>query len=486
VRAGVRSWPVGALAAGALAAWPAPAAAHVAGGAFILLLPTHLYVAGGVIVVAVSFAVVTLLPPRVFARLETVAWRVHLAGVPRDALSTGASLLSLAVVVFLVIAGLLGSRDPLANPLPLFVWTVWWIGFTYLHILFGNLWAHLNPWTGLYRLVTTARPLRRWRTAPPLAYPAWAAHWPAVAGFLGFAWFELVYPAPADPAVLARVVAVYVLLQLGGVLVFGTRWLQQAEPFSVFFGMISRIAPIGSEMAARRGRRPGGAMELELTLPALRLLRTDPPAVSLAVFILLVLSSVSFDGLSRTFAWLGLLGANPLAYPGRTALIIPNTLGLLGLFTGLLLAYVAAVRLAAMGAGLRRPLAPILARFALPLVPIACGYHFAHYLPVFLVDSQHALRAASDPLARGWDLFGAGHVHVVTSFLSDPARVYAIWHTQVALIVAAHVAGVVVSHTLGLRLAPGPPTAASQLPMLALMIGYTTLGLWLLSTATAG
>ena len=44
--------------------------------------------------------------------------------------------------------------------------------------------------------------------------------------------------------------------------------------------------------------------------------------------------------------------------------------------------------------------------FTLPLVPIACGYHFAHYLPVFLVDAQYAIRAASDPLARGWDLLG--------------------------------------------------------------------------------
>ena len=129
--------------------------------------------------------------------------------------------------------------------------------------------------------------------------------------------------------------------------------------------------------------------------------------MSLAAFVLLVLSSVSFDGLSRTFAWLGLLGANPLLYPGRTALMVPNTLGFLGLFVGLGLGYVAAVRLMALLAGARAcPLARLVALFALPLVPIACGYHFAHYLPVFLVDVQHAIRAASDPFARGWDLLG--------------------------------------------------------------------------------
>ena len=164
----------------------------------------------------------------------------------------------------------------------------------------------------------------------------------------------------------------------------------------------------------------------------------------------------------------------------------PNTLGLLGLFLGLVLAYVVAVRLLALLAGIRLPLARLLALFALPLVPIACGYHFAHYLPVFLVDVQYAIRAASDPIGRGWDLLGTRDLPVVTSFLSDPERVYAIWHSQVAIIVVAHVAGVIVAHALALRLADRAPAAVSQLPMLLLMIGYTMLGLWLLSTPAVG
>jgi len=478
------AWAVGA---GAVAAWPAVAAAHVGGGAFILLLPTHLYVAGGAIVVAASFALIALAPPRLLSRLEALSLRLGVAAFAwRDAVSTATSLLALAAVVLLAIAGVVGSRDPLANPLPLFVWTVWWIGFTYLHAVLGNLWAHLNPWTGLYRLVTSAGPLAGWRKRPPFAYPPWAGHWPAVAGFLLFAWFELVHPAPSDPAVLARVVIGYVLAHFGGVLAFGERWLREAEPFGVFFRMVSWLAPVGTRGPGRPGRGASARLEVEVTLPAFRLLRTEAPAVSLAAFVLLVLSSVSFDGLSRTFTWLGWLGANPLAYPGRTALMAPNTLGFLGLFVALVLAYVATVWLLARLSGLRRPLGPLLARFALPLVPIACGYHFAHYLPVFLVDVQHAIRAASDPFARGWDLLGTGDLHVVTSFLSDPAWVYAIWHTQVAVIVAAHVAGVLIAHALALRLAGRVPAVTGQLPMLLLMIGYTTLGLWLLSTPAVG
>jgi hypothetical protein len=249
--------------------------------------------------------------------------------------------------------------------------------------------------------------------------------------------------------------------------------------------MVSSLAPLGMR-GADSGRSRGARLEVEVTFPALRLLRTEAPPVSLAAFVLLVLSSVSFDGLSRTFAWLGLLGANPLAYPGRTVLMVANTLGFLGLFLGLVLAYVAAVELLALLAGIGLPRARVVALFALPLVPIACGYHFAHYLPVFLVDVQYAIRAASDPFARGWDLLGTRDLPVLTSFLSDPERVYAVWHSQVAIIVGAHVAGVVIAHALALRIAAQAPATVSQLPMLLLMIGYTTLGLWLLSTPAVG
>jgi hypothetical protein len=266
----------------------------------------------------------------------------------------------------------------------------------------------------------------------------------------------------------------------------GERWLRQAEAFGVFFRAVAWLAPIGRRMplaAADRLRR----REITLTVPGLRLLAAEVPGWSGAAFLLLVLAAVSFDGLSRTFAWLALLGVNPLAYPGRTALVVPNTLGLLAMFLALGLAYGVAVGLSARLAAVRLPRRGLPGAFAPSLVPIACGYHFAHYLPTFLVDVQYALRAASDPLARGWDLLGTRDLPVVTSFLSDPARVYAIWHIQVAIIVLAHVIGVFIAHALAIRLAGSKGRAVrSQVPMLALMIGYTMLGLWLLSTPAVG
>jgi hypothetical protein len=473
-----------AIAAGLLAAWPLVAEAHAGGTAFIQLLPTHLYLTGAALAVAASFVLVALTPSSVFLRLEALRRRLGVVVLPAG-LSTAASLLMLAAVIVLVVAGVVGNRDPLANPLPLFVWAVWWVGFTYLHAALGDLWAHVNPWIGLHRLLTARGPLATRGRRPPLAYPAPAASWPAVAGLALFTWFELIYPAPMDPAILAGVVAGYVLAHVPAVFLFGRVWLEQAETFSVFFRLVSLVSPFALRSSGPPRAADAAPRGVEVTAPALNLLRADAFDASHVVFALLILSAVSFDGLSRTFAWLALVGANPLVYPGRTALMLPNTLGLVATFILFFGAFAVAVMLGARLSG-RVQASGLFGVFALAMIPIICGYHFAHYLPVLLVDVQWALRAASDPFARGWDLLGTRGLHVVTSFLSDPGRVYAIWHAQVGLIVAAHVAGVLVAHALAVRHTARPVAVAGQLPLLLLMIGYTVLGLWLLSTPSIG
>jgi hypothetical protein len=419
----------------ALAASP-PVLAHTGERGFVMLLPTGLYITGGALAVVLSFVVMAFLPTIRIPERKAVERQA-----PR-----WLSFISFLFVMGLLVAGWAGSRDPLDNPLPLTVWTLWWVGFTFLHAVFGNLWRGLNPWRWL--------PFRGVRPMP-------AGYWPAVALMLAFAWFELVYPAPQDPAILAGAVLGYFLLTAVALALFGPAWLERGEAFSVFFGMVARLAP------PWRRLRAGEAL---------------PP--SLVAFVLLALATVSFDGLSRTFWWLGLIGENPLEHPGRSAVMLPNSIGLVATFLAFVLFYLGTVRLGARLAGAPEP---GYGYYVLSIVPIAFGYHFAHYFPTFLVDAQYALRALSDPLERGWDLFGTRDLHVRTSFLADHASVYVIWNLQVAAIVAAHVAGVVVAHVLALRRHPATRTAlVSQLPMTGLMVGYTILGLWLLSTPVAG
>ncbi len=466
------------FAATLLLAAPAPAFAHATERGVILLLPTDLYIGGGAAVVALTFVLMAAVPAAGLRALERA--RRTLGPAPsRTPLAPGAAML--AVVAALVATGYWGSRDPLSNPLPLMLWTVWWVGLTFLHAAFGNLWAVLHPWRALHRLLTALPPLRRWRSAPPLAYPAAAGYWPAILLFLAFAWFELVYPAPQDPALLAHAVIAYVLIAAAGTLLFGLdAWLRHGEIFSIFFRVVSWLSPFG--LSGEGERRAVFA-----TVPGMRLLDVGVLPLGGMAFILLALSSVSFDGFSRTFFWLGLVGVNPLEYPGRTVLVGANSLGLAAVFGALVFVYCLAVVLGHMLAGSDVPVSTQLGCFVVAIAPIAFGYHFAHYLPEFLLDGQFALRALSDPFALGWDLIGTRDMHVHASVVTNRASIELIWNLQVAGIVAAHVVAVAVAHVLAVRLY-GTPRAAvlSQIPMTVLMTAYTMFGLWLLSTPAAG
>ena len=479
----------------ALAAAPL-AFGHAGERGFILLLPTGLFQAAGTMAVAASFLVVIWVHGATLRRVvEPARWRLF--PVPRRV--PGSNAAASAALVALVVAGLTGSRDPLANPLPLSVWTLLWVGLTFVHAVFGNVWPHVNPWTAFARLTRRVLGRRTDDDSGLLPWPDALGGWPAVALLLVFAWFELVFPAPRDPAILAYAVAGYSCLTVAGMVLFGgATWARHVDIFSRFFRIVSWIAPLrtvpdeeGDRALAvtRRARGTYGAASpgdraLAVTLPGARLLGIGSLSAAGVVFVVVALATVSFDGLSRTFWWLHLLGENPLEHPGRTALVGRNTLGLIGAAAALLAAYAVSAAAGAWWSGAKA--APALRRFVVSIVPIAFGYHFAHYLPSFLVDAQYALKALSDPLGLDWNLLGMRDFRVTASFLTHHASVEAIWYAQVGVIVAAHVAAVVALHGLAGesregRLAP----ILSEIPLTVLMIGYTVFGLWLLSTPVA-
>ncbi len=59
----------------------------------------------------------------------------------------------------------------------------------------------------------------------------------------------------------------------------------------------------------------------------------------------------------------------------------------------------------------------------------------------------------------------------------------AIWYVQVGALVLGHVAGLVLAHDRALLVFSDARDATrSQYPMLAVMVAFTSLGLWLLSS----
>lgn len=435
-----------------------PAQAHVAQQSFVLLLPTETYTAAGVATVVATILALLIVPARA---VDGLFAHRQIALPDLQGLRTLTSLLSLLALGFAVYVGFWGPRDPLSNLLPLGFWTLGWVALVSLSAVFGNLWLWLNPWSGVQRVLSLE--------APAFRLPPWLGQWPAVALLVAFSAYLLAGIAPDDPAQLARLILAYWIATLAGIVLFGTAWVRQADLGYAVMQAYGTLAP------ARGGA--GGA----IGGPGWQTLAA-PPGRAAGVFALTLLAAGSFDGVNETFWWLGVIGVNPLEFPGRSAVVWQTVGGLLATILGLALVFAATIR-----AGLR--LSRCSQRFgrsyewlALSLLPIALAYHIAHYLPSFLVAIQYCVAAINDPFATGLDWLGLEPFYVTTGFFNRIDSVRVIWLTQAGVVVIGHVWSILLSHAIALRVMPAPRRALLlTLPLSALMIAYTLLGLWLLA-----
>lgn len=443
---------------------PGVAWGHAGEGGFVLLLPTDLYIGAGTLSVALTVILLAVLPARAAAgAFQPLA----LVRLPRLGLRYATSLLAFALCVFLVWAGLNGPRDPLTNPLPLFTWTVWWVGLITLQGVLGDHWRWTNPWTGPAAVIGGLLGGRA-----PLRYPRALGHVPAVIGFLGFYAILLADPAPTDPARLAYYAGGYWVFHFTGLLLFGPVWLVRAEAVTVLMRAYARVALLG--------RARGG---LGLGLNGWRVFHGPPVPTGLAVFMILMLGAGSFDGLNETFWWFAQIGINPLEFPGRSEVVAQNLTGLLAANLALVAIFAGSVWLGGRLAGQEGGFGAAFRLFAPSLLPIALGYHLAHYLTSFLVDGQYALAALSDPLARGGDLLGLGTFYVSTGFLFTQDTVRLIFLAQAGAVVVGHILAILLAHALAVRAYGSSVRAAlSQAPLAAFMVAYTLFGLWLLAS----
>ena len=132
--------------------------------------------------------------------------------------------------------------------------------------------------------------------------------------------------------------------------------------------------------------------------------------------------------------------------------------------------------------GVDEPIDVLAARFVHTLVPIALAYVVAHYFSLLAYQGQAMAYLVSDPLGQGSNIFGTAKSTIDYSWVSATA----IWYVQVAALVIGHVAGLILAHDRALvAFKDGRTATRSQYWMLAVMIAFTSLGLWLLSAANA-
>lgn len=466
-------------AAGLLAAaLPSAATAHSFGVVYTLPVPFWLYAWGSVATLLLSFVVVGLFASHAPAAVggQTTRWRRMPAWLVRCL-----QALSLLGLLLCMASGWFGTPNPYGNFSMTFFWVVFLLAYAYLTACIGNLYALINPW----RVVTSGLGhLMPRYDKPRLAWPRWLGYWPAFALLCGLVWLELF--GGTKPATLSHALGLYTALNVLAVGIFGSRaWFAKGELFGVFLGLIARMAPVEwSDRDARqwRLRRPGAG------------LLDDPPTHwSLLLFVLLMLSGTAFDGLHEAKPWVELFwtdlyrwvfidwyGNNPfVAFQPMRELWLHWQLGWLLASPWLyLLVYLLGIAGVRWLAGSHEPLMTTANRFALSLLPIVLVYHVTHYYTLIQTQGVKIVALASDPFGLGWNLFGTADWFQY-NIVPDVGFV---WHVQVTLIVAGHVASVYVAHLQALDwLKDRKRAAISQLPMLVLMVAFTVAGLWILS-----
>lgn len=387
---------------------------------------------------------------------------------------TGARFLRIlkfiSVFLFLltILTGMLGENSSYSNFNMTFFWVIFVLGFTYLTAIIGNVYAFINPWKILTDWLVGEK------EKPLLKYPESFGYYPALIFYFIFIYFELM--GQTTPLKLSVILLVYTILNDVGVVIWGKEmWFKYCEFFGIFFRLIGKVAPI----EYREGK-------MYLRAPFVGLLKEKAEHFSLVIFILFMLASTAFDGFRETLVWSRLywvyiddifrliLGTSSYPVFEIFGLLISSFI-----FLGI---YLILIYLAKIIAKSALPLKELALSFAFSLVPIALVYNLAHYFTLVFTEGPNIARLLSDPFGFGWNL-----LNTANSSYGIILGANFVWHAQVVFILIGHIVSVYLTHVVALNVFPAGKRAFwSQFPMLALMIIYTMLGLWILSQPITG
>jgi hypothetical protein len=450
--------------------------AHAGGliGRSDLPIPEWLFGWAAAMVLVISFVALAILWPE--PKLEGDRWRPLPGGraLGSQVVEIVCGAIGIGLLGAVIYTGLEGTQSPAANLAPTFVFVIFWIGLVPASVLFGDIFRAFNPWRALGRAVgwVAARVARSGLPAP-LAYPERLGHWPAVAGVFAFAVLELVRSGGDQPDTVAIATLIYSAITFVAMALYGVEaWSARGEAFSVYFNLFSRISVFETRDRVLGVRPP---------LAGLAHLQAGPGTAALLA---VMIGTVTFDGAGEAPIWTGIspdmtrffadLGLSPQPAFELTFLI-GLTVAVL-LVAGLYRLGILGARSVGGGFSAER----LSRAFVHSLVPIALAYVMAHYLTYLLFRGQAIVFLASDPLGDGSDLFGTASTQIDYGVIGSTAT----WYWQVAFVVAGHAAGLTLAHDRALALYDDAKLAVrSQYWMLAVMVAFTSLALWLLSQA---
>jgi len=431
----------------------------------------------------------------------------------------------IAGFLFVIYAGLFG--DFTTNITPIITWTIWWAGLVFAVALFGNVWCFLCPWDGIANVVSR---LALWAKRPSLSLgltppPPLRTVWPAIVLFVGLTWLELGFGITNN----SRQTAYVALAMIVGAIVFALTFKKKAFCESVCFvgritGMYSNFSPLAVRTRDTRicdlcetrdcvnGNEKGYPCPTGIDLGELQdntfctmctecfttcprnapIIQIRPPGRDMARITrgrmdeawlaLVLLSLTAFHGLSMTPVWKDVRPGSRdvvgwIASTLHVGELASFTVGMISVCAVPIAVYAACIWVAAKWvASSEVGFRSLFVSYAWAVLPVALFYHLAHNSMHLFMEGQDLIPALSDPLGRGWDLFGTAKMHLAP-ILGQQVT----WGLQVSLVLVGHLFGLVVAHRISRRIFSDPGQATrSLIPMLGMMILLSIGGLWLM------
>ena len=340
------------------------------------------------------------------------------------------------ILSLLILPGLIGNEEAKTSITPLIIWVFLWIGVPVLGLVFGDIYSKFNP------LSIIPSPEKKPSTV-----------WFAAALFLGLTWFELVWRKPGNPTHIGIVFILLMLITTGTRIIFSKASIE-VDPLHLLHHLYAKLRFTVSKPIYKN------MLENIANLSNFK---------GMEYFILLMIGTVTYDGLRGTTFWYNLFGSSTLD-------ITFSTFAFFGINIVIIGSYRFACWFALKVSGEKQDLNNISLLFGHTMLPIAFAYHVTHYLSLLLYESQTILYRLNDPYGIGWNLFGIDDVSI--NYFLTPV---ALWGIQVFVTLAGHMLSVVLAHDLAIKLFGHQQSDKTQYIFLLITVGLTLQALFVLS-----
>jgi len=436
-------------------------------------------------------------------------------------------IVSIAVFVMVIIAGLFGTPYPERNLATALVWNMWWPLVVVAVLFLGTAWCAICPWNTLSNWLVR---LRLWRRADPhpglnRKVPRYLQNvWLALLMFMGLTWLETGIGVTSRPFATALMALAMLALSIGFLWAFERKaFCRYACPVGRTLGYYARLAPVAVRPVDQKtcdscktlecyngskdiepcpthlvvGRfsqntnclscgscmqscphqnvswqlRPMGSEAKDLARP-----QWDG-----AWFMLALLGITTFHGLTMMEFWgewvtgiAGLIGEE-----GQP--LVSFTLAMFGSFAAVVLVYAVAVGITYLANRRRTSFKSLFAVFSFVSLPLAFVYHLAHNLDHLSRESVDVIELLLNPLGTGLAPLSSSDRH---DLMMDPILPDVVMYTfQAGLMVLGFWLAVqIVRHrSRGHVSSDTRARSLRLLPILGFIGAITAMNLWLMA-----